>query len=266
MRRQSILALVITTLLMTRTTVVCADLSFHAHVYSELRILGFYDEIGNAISMPDGLIWPWSDAYPLTTHNFDTIDSGTVGNLSHDSSISITQQSDLLRFELDLLETVYSPPLSRTGPLFYMEQEFLFTNMSRTETYILDYRWDWAIEVDVEVGNPKYERYREIEPFVWMEAEGKKYDFDDNLWYFKYWDLPDGSSSLHFAASDTVLWRDTLIPGLAPHYNETITHIGRIGGGEFESNNPVPVPAAVLLGSIGLSFSGWLLRRRRASH
>ena len=29
---------------------------------------------------------------------------------------------------------------------------------------------------------------------------------------------------------------------------------------------PVPVPGAVILGSIGLSFSGWLLRRRRASH
>ena len=28
----------------------------------------------------------------------------------------------------------------------------------------------------------------------------------------------------------------------------------------------VPVPGAVVLGSIGLSFSGWLLRRRRASH
>lgn len=28
----------------------------------------------------------------------------------------------------------------------------------------------------------------------------------------------------------------------------------------------VPAPAGVLLGSIGLSFSGWLLRRRRASH
>ncbi len=28
----------------------------------------------------------------------------------------------------------------------------------------------------------------------------------------------------------------------------------------------VPAPAAVLLGSIGLSFSGWMLRRRTASH
>jgi hypothetical protein len=28
----------------------------------------------------------------------------------------------------------------------------------------------------------------------------------------------------------------------------------------------VPAPAAVVLGGIGLSFSGWLLRRRRASH
>jgi hypothetical protein len=30
--------------------------------------------------------------------------------------------------------------------------------------------------------------------------------------------------------------------------------------------SPVPVPGAVVLGSLGLSFSGWLLRRRRASH
>jgi hypothetical protein len=39
-----------------------------------------------------------------------------------------------------------------------------------------------------------------------------------------------------------------------------------VGTIEIFKITPVPAPVAVLLGSIGLTFSGWLLRRRRPSH
>jgi hypothetical protein len=54
---------------------------------------------------------------------------------------------------------------------------------------------------------------------------------------------------------------------LAPGADATLTFQYRIAetAGEVVNPNLVPVPGAVLLGSLGLSFAGWLLRRRTAS-
>jgi hypothetical protein len=71
------------------------------------------------------------------------------------------------------------------------------------------------------------------------------------------WEILESSSYRSRSVFSAVLPAGTYTFGGQPNSNSFYT-IAAIPG------EVVPAPAAVLLGSLGLSFSGWLLRRRRA--
>jgi len=61
----------------------------------------------------------------------------------------------------------------------------------------------------------------------------------------------------NFIAVDLFACENIVNDAIAPEFD------GHFADGVSMTVTVIPVPGAVILGSIGLTFSGWLLRRRR---
>lgn len=87
-------------------------------------------------------------------------------------------------------------------------------------------------------------------------------------------DIYVGTGNTYFHFNNYTPWPTHIKEWKAGEYNDlevcftTFDSMGNsaaayVSVGEFNSIEPVPVPSAVILGSIGLTFTGWLLKKRK---
>jgi len=89
------------------------------------------------------------------------------------------------------------------------------------------------------------------------------YQTSHNTWYNLRVDVDSPSGELGVYIDDNYLFTYTAI---TPYRTGSSGVFSGNSGGYFDDFSIVPVPSAVLLATLGLTFSGGLLRRRRGGH
>ena len=81
-----------------------------------------------------------------------------------------------------------------------------------------------------------------------------------NTWYDLSVDADSASGELGIYLDDTYIFSYYA----STPYRTGLSGVSSGNGGAYFDNFQItPVPSAVILGSLGLTFSGWLLRRRK---